>query len=338
MSGSSPKKETSNEQPLDALLAAGAARKCSDGLLVRSPKTSEVLLIYALTDLDGTANDEHAPESSRLSTILPASNAFSRLKESGIITGICTARSLGEARHYQQHLNVSGPLIAENGAVVHFPDGSQKVFGSLAQLKAVADWASSHLGREIPNSIEYPSLEEAWEKEQRGETAALLGHTDKESLRRSADRVASCFLVGLSAPEKEAVAAHASEQGIFCFGHLLHLIPAGASKGVALKALNDHLMERTPDHGLRPDRVALIVFGNGENDISLFEQALKAGGAAVLVGDATSPGGFHFDTSMHPVPAGTIAMRGVSHGDGILQSLPLLKDFFAREYGILFQW
>jgi HAD superfamily hydrolase (TIGR01484 family) len=335
---SDSKKETSDEQPIDALLAAGAAWKCSDGLLVRSPKTSEALLIYALTDLDGTANDEHVPESSRLSTILPASQAFSRLKDGGIITGICTARSLGEARHYQQHLKISGPLIAENGAVVQFPDGSQKVFGSLAQLKAMADWASSHLGREIPNSIEYSSLEEAWEKERRGETAILLGHTDEESLRRSADRVASCFLVGLTAPEKATVAAHAREKGISCFGHLLHLIPAGASKGVALKALNDHLMERSPDHGLRPDRVALIVFGNGENDISLFDQALKAGGAAVLVGDSTTPGGFHFDTSKQAVPAGTIAMRGVSHGDGILRSLPLLKDFFARKYGVVFHW
>jgi HAD superfamily hydrolase (TIGR01484 family) len=338
MPASDPIQDTSSALPLDTLLKAGTARKCSDGLLVRSPKSDETLLVCALTDLDGTANDEHVPEDRRLATIGPAKQAFALLESSGIVTGVCTARSLGEARHYQRHLGVSGPLIAENGAVVCFPDGSDRVFGDLHQLETVADWASAELGRKVPNSIRYATLEEAWEKERRGETAVFLGHTDKDSLRRSADRRASCFLVGLSDVEKAKVSEHAAKLGIFCFGELLHLIPAGASKGAALDALNEHLLARPAEHGFRPTRVAQIVFGNGVNDLSLFERALRSGGCAVLAGDATTANGFHFDVSKHPVPDGTITMQGVSHGHAILRSLPLLREFFAREHGVLFPW
>lgn len=316
------------------LLESGAAVKSANGLLVRSSKISATFLVYALTDLDGTVNDEHLPENQRLSSIHEAKEAFSALARNGVLTGICTARSSGEARHYQRHLEISGPLISENGAVVIFPDGSKKVFGNLETLQEAVERISARLQRKIPNSIDFASLEEAWEKERRGESPVFLGHDDLESLRRAADRCASCFLVGLSLEEKQVAGEIASEMGLTSFGELLHLIPAGADKGRALEALNSHLLEMPPEHGLHPDRVVEIVFGNGENDLPLFEQALRGGGAAVLVGDATTPNGFHFDTTAKQVPAGVITFKGLSHGNAIRASLPTIRGIFAEKYGL----
>ncbi|MCW5557629.1 MAG: HAD hydrolase family protein [Verrucomicrobiae bacterium] len=306
--------------------------------MLKSPRTSRTILIYALTDLDGTANDEHLAEPLRLSSIGPAREAFAVLARSGIVTGICTARSTGEALHYRRELGISGPLISENGAVLRFPDGSQRIFGDLTSLAAAAARIGARLQRPIPNSMDLPGLEGVWERERRGEAPAHLGHADIESLRRAADRSASCFLVGLSPAEKQIAAGVARELGLTCFGDLLHLIPAGIDKGRALQALNTHLLSAASDHRLRPEAVAPIVFGNGENDLPLFEQALNAGGAAVLVGDETAPGGFHFDTRRHQIPQGTLLIEGVSHGHAIQQSLPRLRDFLVERYGVSFPW
>lgn len=324
--------------PLETLFRRGAAAKCADGLLVHSPKTGTLVLVCALTDLDGTANDEHVAERDRLATILPAKEAFATLARSGIVTGICTARSTGEARHYQGYLGTTGPVISENGAVISLADGSQRILGDLAKLKATIREITHALGRPIPNSLDAAGLEAAWEKERRGESPPFLGHADRESLRRAADRRASCFLVGLSPREKEAVAELAGRRGLTCFGDLLHLVPKGVDKGRAFAALNDDLLHRSAQPGWQPSVVSQIVFGNGENDLPLFEQALATGGWAVLVGDATKPQGFHFDIGKQRVPKGTITLPGVSHGQAILQSLPTLRVFFARQYGILFPW
>lgn len=323
---------------LEALLVSGAAVKSPLGLRVRTPHGGKRLLVCAMTDLDGTANDEHVAEHLRLSTIGPARDAFAQLAEAGVVTGICTARSSGEARHYRRELGVSGPVISENGAVVEFADGSRQVFGDLNQLREALARVRSRLGRNVPSSLELPGLIEAWQRERSGLSPVFLGHPDLDSLCRSADRRASCFLVGLTPGEKLIVTGIATEMGLGCFGELLHLIPAGADKGRALAALNAALLSRVAEPGEAPDLVAQIVFGNGDNDLPLFEQAIRGGGAAVLVGDPSTPWGFHFDTIRHPVPDGVISLAGVSHGYAIQRSLPLLKTFFAERYGILFPW
>ncbi len=323
---------------VDELRDRGLAVACPHGLWVRAPRGGRTLLIAALTDLDGTANDEHVPEHGRLATLGPARAALATLADSGIVTGICTARSFGEARQYREALGGRGPLIAENGAVLGLPDGTRRVFGNAAQLGIAVRRIGDRLGRPVPSSLDWPSLEAAWERERAGAGPVFLGHPDRESLRLAGDRVASCFLVGLSAGEKAVARTVAAELGLDCFGELLHLIPQGADKGRALAALGDHL--RSADLGLPGpvDLVAHIVFGNGENDLPLFARAIDGGGAAVLVGDATSENGFHFDPALHPVPAGTITLPGVSHGHGMVRSLPRVAEQFARDHGIRFPW
>lgn len=318
--------------PLDELRLRGEAVAGPAGLRVRSPRTGQWLLVLALTDLDGTANDERVPEPARLATLGPARAAFARLHESGVATGICTARSLGEAREYRDALGIGGPIIAENGAVLVLPDGTCRRLGDAGPLAAVVAAISTTVGRPVPSSLDWPGLEAAWEAERQGRAPVCLGHESLAALRRAADRVASCFLVGLSPAEKEVATRLAAAAGLDAFGDLLHLVARPADKGLALGELLDTL--RPSDSAV----VVPIVFGNGVNDLPLFARALRAGGAAVLVGDVASASGFHFDPVRHPVPAGTITVPGVSHGPAILRSLPRIADFFAGQYGFHFPW
>lgn len=288
-----------------------------------------------MTDLDGTANDEHEPEHARLATIAPARAAFARLAKAGAITGICTARSFGEAAHYRAALGISGPLIAENGAVRERPDGSRELLGNPAGLKAAVDRITAAVGRRFPHSLDWHSLESAWENEQRPGAAVFLGHPDRESLRRAADRLASCFLVGLSPSEKAVAVRVAGELGFDAFGELLHLIPRGANKGTALVRLLADF--RGPDTERAAGAVP-VVFGNGENDLPLFREALAARGVAVLVGDARSASGFHFDPALHPVPEGTLCFPGQSHGHAILASLPDIARRLRELHGLSVEW
>lgn len=324
-----------NAVPIGELLRTGLAVHSREGLIVHSSRIARPFVVLALTDLDGTANDEHEPEFRRLASIGPARDALAVLGGDGIAVGICTARSAGEALHYRNALNLSGPLICENGAVLIFSDGSRRVLGQLEKLRIGVERISARIGRYVPSSLDWPGLEAAWERERRGESPVFLGHPDLESLRLAAERLGSCFLVGLDPSEKVEAAAVARELGLDCFGDLFHLIAGGVNKGAALVVLMEHVKGAFPN--LQVDPVP-IVFGNGVNDLPLFEQAAKAGGVAVLVGDDRAPGGIQFDIVRCPPPRETIILQGVSHGHAIRQSLPRLAEFFATRYGVRFPW
>lgn len=305
--------------------------------LFRSAVTGRPLLLLGLTDLDGTANDEHLAEHARLGSIGPARDAFAALEHAGIPIGICTARSFGEAAHYRTALGVTGPLIAENGAVRALADGGRQRLGDPAGLAVAVERIAAAVGRRFAHSLDLPSLELAWQQEQQPGAPVYLGHPDLPSLRRAADRLASCFLVGLTQAEKSVATQIAADLGFDAFGELLHLIPRGADKGTALALLLEEYRRVSAPEGELPEVVPLV-FGNGVNDLPLFRQAVSAGGLAVLVGDATTNSGFHFDPAEHPVPAGTLCFRGLSHGHAIRASLPPIAQALRDRHGLKFTW
>lgn len=323
---------------LEQLAAREEILPCPHGLLVKSPATGQWTLFFALTDLDGTANDERAPEQERISTIGPAREAFATLALTGIPTGVCTARSFGEARQYREALGITGPLIAENGAVASLADGSLGALGDSSQLAPIIAKIAAAVGRPILNSLDTQGLINAWQREQSGEAAVLLGHPDLESLIRSAERRGSCYLIGLDAKEREVAITVAEMFGLSAFGDLLHLIPAGVDKGMALDSLLESLRRSSATVATGPVAGAPIVFGNGKNDLPLFQRALDAGGAAVLVGDASHPSGYHPELPTDQIPTGTLTLPGLSHGHAIQASLPCLARFLAHRHGIQFPW
>ncbi|MED5523243.1 MAG: HAD-IIB family hydrolase [Pseudomonadota bacterium] len=149
-----------------------------------------------VTDLDGTLLDHHNY------SWAPAQPALDRLAELGIPVVLNSSKTRSEIRELQSQLGLSGPFIAENGAILDWGDGQVEgfaeprqhlltVLGQLRQqgfaFEGFADWSAqqiaaktglSHHGallagdREFTEPLEWQGDESSkWAFEQ-----ALAGH------------------------------------------------------------------------------------------------------------------------------------------------------------------
>lgn len=336
-------------------LRPGEAYRTDIGLLARSPKTGEILLFVGFSDIDGTINDEHVPESKRIHTITPAVEAVRELQALGIPVGICTARAEGEAQMYAKAVGARGSVISENGACTTYPLGDRVTIGDMREIRECVAMIEAKIGRSVTSTIDLPRLEAVWREQcaargSRGQSSLApynddLGHDSLEALRLSAARGASAYLAGLTPHERSIAIAVAESQGFKPFGDLLHLISRRANKGVALEALCERLRgERVAVTSgsftigaVTIDRVAPIVFGNGENDLPLFSAAIERGGYGILVADPIKPSGFHFDICSNPPHPKTLRTEGAPFGHGMKASIPLLCEQLQRDYGVELQ-
>lgn len=345
--------EPSGCVPREMRLGAGTTYRSDMGLVFRSPKTQETCLMFALTDIDGTLNNEHVSESERIHTIAPACEAIDALQSYGVLVGICTARANGEAEMYARAVRARGFVISENGACTGHPGGTPVTIGDMREIRECVAAIETALGRSVVSTLDLTALESRWHDQvmARRERSGVdipaqeddLGHSTLEELRISAARVASAYLSGLAPAEREVASSIARAHGFRPFGDLLHLINRRADKGVALDALCERLLGEellvSDASGARMnvllDRVTPIVFGNGENDLPLFASAIERGGYGVLVADPVQAHGFHFDLRAQPPHPHTLITHGAPFGHGIKAAVPELVSRVRDRYGIL---
>lgn len=306
-------------------------------------RNGQIYEIVAITDLDGTANDETVSESRRISTISPAKEAYRRLEEVGISVGISTARSAGEGELYAAALAISGIHIAEDGGVLVLPkDQKDKAtIGLNSNFPTVnhQEWRVlllSKVGidkiREFFELVEreaklldperyLPMVSSVLSTMEDLKTAA--GHYSLDLTRLSADRLASAYTFATDV-HLRVMAEHAERFGIRHFRRNpkdpVMIFGADAHKGNALLALNSHAADfYGPDvAGIMP-----IVFGNSSNDIPLFEEAIRLGGKTVLVAHPDKNVGYAVNRSL--VPEGTIFTKG-PYGYGVLEAIPQILN------------
>lgn len=300
-------------------------------------------LVLALTDLDGTANDETRPESDRLATVGPAKEAYSFLESLGIPVGIITSRATGETLHYEKALGISGPIICEDGGVI-----LPSVPSDIAKLSRVGT-VVSHEEREavllspitteiikellglvrskIPEHFFVASTDEDSLKR----IQKLLGHATLEDAVGSVSRLASAFVINPSEDERSLIYTLANQRGMRILGspNFFHLMGENVHKGTALKVLLNNASTFFP--GI--DGIIPLVIGNGVNDVELFRAAEEAGGVSVIV---TKPeGGYVVPDSELP---NTTIRATLPFGYGIQQALPLILATLDDRYGTtLFQ-
>ena len=333
-------------------LAPGEVCQSDVGLVFRSPTTKETCLMLALSDIDGTLNNEHVPESERIHTIGPAREAIETLQRCGILVGICTARAQGEAELYAEAVGARGWLISENGACSTSPQGERMTIGDMREIRECVAAIEERLGRPLVTTLDREALEARWQKQvtarREGKDASSpihendLSHSTVEALRVSAARVASAYISGLALGERAIAIAIAEAYGFRPFGDLLHLIHRRADKGVALDGLCESFRGQEVSardasgcrKSVRIDRVTPIVLGNGENDLPLFASAIERGGYGVLVGDPVRDCGFHFDIQKRPPHRNTVLTYGAPFGHGMKAAIPVLISRVRNEYGI----
>jgi mannosyl-3-phosphoglycerate phosphatase len=92
------------------------------------------LLVY--TDLDGTLLDYEGY------SWKPASEALRRLRSAGGRVVFCSSKTLAELEYHQTDMDLSGPMIVENGSAIVMPQGERPtdIGETLAGAITYTDW------------------------------------------------------------------------------------------------------------------------------------------------------------------------------------------------------
>jgi hydroxymethylpyrimidine pyrophosphatase-like HAD family hydrolase len=183
-----------------------------------------------MTDVDGTLT-------SKDDTISPAVfEVVHHLEKLGIIVGLVSGRTLSGLESLAHRLNISGPIIAENGAI--------------AKLEVDSELIESGYSRK--------SSKEALKKLQLLYPGSIRGRED------NAERLVDAVFRTDGVP-REVLIQHLEDCQILDSGYIMHLMPAGISKGHTLF----ELLGSVGHDGVSPEEV--IVFGDSATDLSLFE-------------------------------------------------------------------
>ena len=183
-----------------------------------------------MADVDGTLTDEHgSPNPS-------ANEAVRTLEECGIPVGFVSGRHLSNLESLARQLEISGPIIAENGGIAKLtPDDNLLDLGYSRQP---ALNALDRLKRLFPGTIR--------EREDNAE--------------RLVDVV--FFADGVSHAD---LIQHLGDVQYYDSGYVLHLMERGISKGRTLLRLLNEIGYK----GISPTET--VVVGDSPTDISLFE-------------------------------------------------------------------
>ncbi len=182
-----------------------------------------------VTDIDGTITIDY-------DTLCPdALDAIRRLEKAGIPVGFCSGRFLSRIEASARELGVTGPIIAENGAVAKLSVSSELI--DLGYSRRCALEGLETLRKRYGDAID------VMEENQ---------HRLVETTLRTAIHIAE--LRQCLPPDTD----------INDSGYMMHIAPKGVSKGKTLLALLGRI-----DGGLQPEQ--LMVFGDSLTDLSLFE-------------------------------------------------------------------
>ena len=183
-----------------------------------------------MADVDGTLTSAD-------DTIGPAVfHAVQRLEQLGVTVGLVSGRTLPELETLALRLQIGGPIIAENGAIARRrADGE---FVEMGYSRKPAIDALERLKALFPGAIR-----------------------ERED---NAERVVDVVFWGDGIPH-ETLVKHLGDIQVVDSGYIMHLMPAGISKGATLL----RLLEGMNQQDISPGEV--MVFGDSATDLSLFE-------------------------------------------------------------------
>ena len=230
---------------------------CSNGPFSgNSSMNNEQMIVFS--DLDGSLLDHDTYEWQ------PARPALDTLKHREIPLVLVSSKTLAELKDYLVQLDLSHPVVAENGAVVHTPDG---YFPESA--------------RPIDETITRPELQSAYAAVKRGgdfrcEAFFELGLTGivretgltQQQALRANDRAASEPILWLDSDERATqFEQQMNERGLHCTmgGRFLHLT-GNTSKDAAVRRLLESYSHLWPDR-----TITSVSLGDGPNDQGMLE-------------------------------------------------------------------
>jgi len=183
-----------------------------------------------VSDVDGTLTTAD-------NSVSPAAlEAIRRLEGKGIAVGLASGRALPRLEPLAEMGGVTGPIIAENGAIAKLSRDGEMV--DLGYSREPAARAFDTLRKLFPGAIE-----ETFDDKLRLVDLGIRSH-------------------GVEAPE---LRRHLDDVQLLDSGYMLHLLEKGVSKGRTLVRLLRCV------GGGNPSSEEVMVFGDSNTDVSMFE-------------------------------------------------------------------
>jgi hydroxymethylpyrimidine pyrophosphatase-like HAD family hydrolase len=189
-----------------------------------------------MTDIDGTITSSAGLKRGERRFHPRVVDAVRRFEENGVMVGFVSGRNIPDLETYAGELNISGPLVAENGALAKNKRGAP-LFELGFKRTAVAT-ALQKLNTLFPGTIENGQ----WNHTRTVDLILLLHGVTGEEIRK-----------------------HLTDTELLDSGYIYHLTPKGATKGETLR----RLLQQDYFRSLSPD--AVLVIGDAPTDLSLFE-------------------------------------------------------------------
>ena len=183
-----------------------------------------------MADVDGTLTDEHGFENQA------ANEAVCLLEKCGIPVGFVSGRHLSSLESLARQLNISGPIIAENGGIAKLTPDDDLL--DLGYFRQPALDALDRLKRLFPGVIR-----------------------ERED---NAERLVDVVFFADGVDHADLI-QHLGDVQYYDSGYVLHLMERGISKGRTLLRLLNEIGYK----GILPTET--VVVGDSPTDISLFE-------------------------------------------------------------------
>lgn len=189
-----------------------------------------------MTDIDGTITSGAGLKRGEHSFNPKVADVIRRFEASGVTVGFVSGRNIPDLEIYARELNISGPLVAENGALAKTKRGAELI--ELGFKRNVVAAQLAKLNALFPGAIE----------------------NGQWNYTRAVDLI--LVLHGVTADE---VRKHLTDTILLDSGYIFHLTPKGALKGETLLKL----LRQDGFRNLSPDEI--LVLGDAPTDLSLFE-------------------------------------------------------------------
>lgn len=189
-----------------------------------------------MTDIDGTITSGAGIMRGEHSFSPKVTDVIRRFEASGVAVGFVSGRNIPDLETYARELGVSGPLVAENGALAKIKSGAELI--PLGFKRDAVARQLEKLNALFPGAIE----------------TGQWNHT------RAVDLI--LVLHGVTGDE---IRKHLTDTELLDSGYVFHLTPRGARKGETLLKLlcYDGFRDISPDE--------ILVLGDAPTDLSLFE-------------------------------------------------------------------
>jgi len=328
-------------------------------LVLESKENSQIrrTTIFIGSDIDGTINEEHLPESQRIDSdaVNSAKDAFKEYESRGISVWLISSRTYEEVSMYKDRVVAHGGAIFEDGLGVEVPKGAD--VNNLPQVTEGNYHVVEYNGRSILVLAPLDSLgriQAALHQVEAKTNTPLIssfihdasgnvdikklevlqqtaGHFSQSEALKSTVRFASAYIADPTEEQREVLKTTVSSQEnlrLRDHGKIIEVYGSQNHKGIALQLVLKNPQFFFPDRHL--NSVFPIVVGNKENDVEMMNEAIATGGIGVL---AAGPLENQYWIDQSSVPEEVIKTTKVA-GHGLKDVAPQVLGRIEQKFNI----